>query len=77
MKTIELKVQLEIQDDYLESILNFFKSLPQNGVKIKALSHNEILNEKKYELWTDKELEHISKVDLSTPLEDNEDYNKW
>jgi len=30
-----------------------------------------------YEFWSDKELEYISKVDLSTPLEDGEDYSKW
>ncbi len=30
-----------------------------------------------YEFWSDKELEYIAKVDLSTPLEDDEDYTKW
>jgi len=30
-----------------------------------------------YELWNENELDHISKVDLSTPLEDDEDYSKW
>jgi len=71
MKTI----QLEIKDDYLDSILNFLKLLPDNVAKIKELSD---LNKKdEYELWSDKELEHISKVDLSTPLEDDEDYSKW
>ena len=73
MKTI----QLEIKDDYLESILNFLKQLPLNVVKIKELSHSDTFSEEDYELWSDKELEHISKVDLSTPLEDNEDYSKW
>jgi len=33
--------------------------------------------DEEYELWNDKELKHISKVDLSTPLEDDEDYSKW
>ena len=71
MKTI----QLEIKDDYLDSILNFLKLLPDNVAKIKELSD---LNEQdKYEFWSDKELEYISKVDLSTPIEDDEDYSKW
>lgn len=71
MKTI----QLEIKDDYLDSILNFLKLLPDNVAKIKELSD---LNKKdEYELWSDKELEYISKVDLSTVLEDDEDYSKW
>ena len=28
-------------------------------------------------LWNKDELDYISKVDLSTPLEDDEDYSKW
>jgi hypothetical protein len=39
--------------------------------------NNTQQNETKYELWEDDELEYISKVDLSTPLEDDEDYSKW
>ncbi len=70
MKTI----QLEIKDDYLDNILNFLKLLPKNVVKIKELNDEKSQN---YELWSDKELEHISKNDLSTPLEDDEDYSKW
>ncbi len=70
MKTI----QLEIKDDYLDNILNFLKLLPKNVVKIKELNDEKSQN---YELWSDKELEHISKHDLSTPLEDDEDYSKW
>ena len=30
-----------------------------------------------YDLWNKDELDYISKVDLSTPLEDDEDYSKW
>ena len=70
MKTI----QLEIKDDYLDNILNFLKLLPKNVVKIKTLNDEKI---KDYELWSDKELEYISKNDLSTPLDDDEDYSKW
>ncbi|MFK5977104.1 MAG: hypothetical protein QM493_11425 [Sulfurovum sp.] len=67
-------IQLEIKDDYLDNILNFLKLLPKNVIKIKELTEQE---SQKYELWSDKELEYISKVDLSTPLEDDEDYSKW
>ena len=63
-----------IQDNYLDNILNFLKLLPKNVVKVKEI---DTTNVKDYKLWNDKELEHLSKVDLSTPLEDNEDYSKW
>ncbi|KIM13133.1 MAG: hypothetical protein KU38_00200 [Sulfurovum sp. FS08-3] len=71
MKTI----QLEITDDYLDNILNFLKLLPKNVVKIRELS--DLNQNDDYELWSDKELEHISKVDLSTPIKDEEDYSQW
>ncbi|MEA2048056.1 MAG: hypothetical protein U9O64_06360 [Campylobacterota bacterium] len=67
------KIELEIKDDYLDSILNFLKLLPQNVVKIKEFDTTT----QEYTLWSDKELEHLSHTDLSTPLEDNEDYTKW
>jgi len=69
-----ITIQLEIKDDYLDNILNFLKLLPKNIVNIIELKDNKVQN---YELWNDKELEYISKIDLSTPLEDNEDYSKW
>jgi len=37
----------------------------------------DTINIKDYKLWNDKELEYLSKVDLSKPLDDNEDYSKW
>ncbi|MEA3315976.1 MAG: hypothetical protein U9Q30_08990 [Campylobacterota bacterium] len=37
----------------------------------------EVDEKNDYEFWSDNELEYISKVDLSTPLEDDEDYSKW
>ncbi len=69
-------IQLEVKDDYLENILNFLKLLPDNVAKIKELSAKDE-NGVDYELWNKDELEYISKVDLSTPLEDDEDYSKW
>ena len=72
MKTI----QLEVRDDYLDNILNFLKLLPTNVVRIKELSNLE-KDVNDYEFWSEEELEYISKVDLSTPLEDDEDYSKW
>lgn len=43
-------------------------------VKMTELNEKKVQN---YELWSNKELEYISKVDLSTPLEDDEDYSEW
>jgi hypothetical protein len=45
--------------------------------EVRRKNNIEIEPKKDYEFWTDKELEYISKVDLSTPLEDDEDYTKW
>ena len=50
--------------------------------KITKYHYEITLNSKnsdieEYELWSDKELDYISKVDLSTSLEDDEDYSKW
>ena len=67
-------IQLEVRDDYLDNILNFLKLLPENVARIKELSSLEKNDNNDYEFWSDEELEYISKVDLSTPLEDDEDY---
>lgn len=45
-----------------------------------TLKKTNTINDKKsesYDLWTKDELNYIAKVDLSTPLEDDEDYSKW
>ena len=34
-------------------------------------------NKKEFELWSNEDLNLISKVDFSTPIKDNEDYSKW
>ena len=31
----------------------------------------------KFEFWTDKEIRELSKINLGTPIVDNEDYSKW
>ncbi len=45
--------------------------------EVNIKDNTEIKIQQDYELWSDKDLEHIAKVDLSTPLEDDEDYSKW
>ena len=35
------------------------------------------ITDRNYKLWSEEELQEIGKVDLSTPLEDDEDYTKW
>ena len=43
----------------------------------KIIIDKNILSNESYQLWSKSELDHISKVDLSTPLNDDEDYSKW
>ena len=45
--------------------------------EIVSIETDKNKKEEKYDFWSDKELQYISKVDLSTPLEDDEDYSKW
>ena len=46
-------------------------------ITIKSGENIEQNIQTEYEFWEEDELEYISKVDLSTPLEDDEDYSKW
>jgi hypothetical protein len=64
------KLTLDVKDDYLNFILNLLSNLKDNMIE-------NINIDTDYELWSKEELEHISKVDLSTPLKDDEDYSKW
>jgi len=43
----------------------------------KIVIDNNTLTNANYQLWSESELQHISKVDLSTPINDDEDYSKW
>lgn len=45
--------------------------------EVNIKDNTEIKTQQDYELWSDKELEYIAKIDLSTPLEDDEDYSQW
>lgn len=64
---------LEVDDKYIDFVVNLLSNLKNNMVQnIKIETKNQ-----EYELWSKEDLENISKVDLSTPLEDNEDYSKW
>jgi len=57
-----------------ENVVIFGKNPKYKNYEIVKIINKDIEN---YEFWSDKELEYISKVDLSTPLEDDEDYSKW
>jgi len=67
--------QIVVNDTIADTVLKFLENL-QESVKVTKVE-NPKLESDAYGLWSDKELEHISKVDLSTPLEDDEDYSKW
>jgi len=67
--------QIVVNDTIADTVLKFLENL-QESVKV-AKVENPKLESDAYELWSDEEHEYISKVDLSTPLEDDEDYSKW
>ena len=46
-------------------------------ITMKSKESEKQTIETDYELWDKNELAYISTVDLSTPLEDDEDYSKW
>jgi len=69
-------LSVHINDKNIENLL-YSKFQKKDEIEKYVLN---LINEnltKEYPLWNKKELDYISKVDLSTPLEDNEDYSKW
>ncbi len=80
MKTLTMEVDnstykiiKQIAKKENENISNFLSLAVSKYLE----SSKYVDNIEEYTLWSDKELTHISKVDLSTPLEDDEDYSKW
>ena len=67
---------LQIDDDKIENLLySKFQKIEDIKEYIINLISKDLTND--YHLWTTEELNYISKVDLSTQLEDDEDYSKW
>jgi len=67
---------LRIDDRNIENLLYLkFQKIDEIKNYIINLISKDLTQE--YQLWQKDELEYISKIDLSTPLEDNEDYSKW
>ena len=65
---------IQIDDKNIENLLySKFNKIEE----IKKYILNLINKDLEYPLWEKEELEYISKVDLSTPLKDDEDYSKW
>ncbi len=67
--------QIEVNDNMTDKFLKFLENF-QDSVRATKLNCDD-LKLVEHDLWTQKELEYIAKIDLSTPLEDNEDYSKW
>ena len=44
-------------------------------IELKTLL--KINKDNDYEFWSKNELKQIAKIDLSTPIQDNEDYSQW
>jgi len=64
---------LQIDDKNIENLLySKFRKIENIKEYIINLISQDL--SKEYQLWDKNELDYISKVDLSTPLEDNEDY---
>ena len=67
---------LQIDDKNIENLLySKFHKIEDIKKYIINLVTQDL--SKEYQLWDKNELDYISKVDLSTPLEDDEDYSKW
>jgi len=67
---------LRIDDKNIENLLySKFQKIDEIKNYIINLISKDLTQE--HQLWQKDELEYISKIDLSTPLEDNEDYSKW
>ena len=56
-------IQTIIQKDY------------KSEIELKTLL--KINQNNDYNFWSNDELEKLSKIDLSTPIEDDEDYSQW
>jgi len=73
---LALKIDNPIIENYFHDSNTIQKVLEFIAVN-KIVIDNDTLKNENYQLWSESELEHISKVDLSTPLNDDEDYSKW
>ena len=47
----------------------------KSQIELKTLL--KINKDSDYDFWSNEELKQISKLDLSTPIKDNEDYSQW
>jgi len=67
---------LQIDDKNIENLLySKFHKIEDVKKYIINLITQDL--SKEYQLWDKNELDYISRVDLSTPLKDDEDYSKW
>jgi len=67
---------LQIDDKNIENLLySKFHKIEEVKKYIINLITQDL--SKEYQLWDKNELDYISRVDLSTPLKDDEDYSKW
>jgi len=71
---------IKIDDVWFENIYHKeFNSNPLEFIEtVKTLLLEKFKKDEEiYELWSNNDLNNISQIDLSTPLNDNEDYSKW
>jgi len=69
--------QIEVNDTIADKVLWFLENLKDNVKVSKVVSFDDNQTPQEYDFWSEEELKHLSKVDLSTPIDDNEDYSKW
>ena len=70
MQTVEIKVE----EQYIDNILTILKNLKEGMIK-----EIKVKESKKFEEWSDKELEQIGKIGFVSKsfVEDSEDYSQW
>ncbi|KIM12296.1 MAG: hypothetical protein KU38_05305 [Sulfurovum sp. FS08-3] len=69
--------QIKVDDGVADKLLWFLENLKDSVQVSKVISFKDNQTPQEYDFWNEEELEYISKVDLSTPIEDSEDYSKW
>ena len=67
-------IHMPIQDLY-QPIQTIIQKEYKSQMELKTLL--KIYKDNDYDFWSQDELNQITKIDLSTPIQDDEDYSQW